>query len=301
MYAHAEHTKQASTPQPTNSPSTAYPRRSDGRQDRRASFGSFTKIAQADARLTVFGLNKVARPKNAFELLFRTCMAGDVLPASVPAPHLHLRLPLQPPRHLCPLCSSGRQPHEQTDGCWCERSLEPRTRTHLPTFLTLQRRAEVPIVQAQAQVESLPWDTEPDHGAAMSAEDEIFNNRRGHHASVLAPMPRRLEPSSSPRLYISGTTLFFHDQWLRTKTKTVDRPFKSTIENWANNVTIPPSATTTSQTSSSCEHDDPPGEKAIVKPEPHRLYSVPSWLCKKYPTLDLNPLLPPGAENNNRF
>ncbi|KAH8991571.1 hypothetical protein EDB92DRAFT_665813 [Lactarius akahatsu] len=126
-------------------------------------------------------------------------------------------------------------------------------------------------------------------------------------AAVLAPMPRRLEPSSSPRLYIPGTTLFFHDQWLLTKTKTVDRPFKSTIENWANNVTISPSATTTSQTSSSCEHDDPPGEKAIVKSEPHdglqphRLYSVPSWLCKKYPTLDLNPRLPPGAENNNRF
>ncbi|KAH9170847.1 hypothetical protein EDB89DRAFT_1238786 [Lactarius sanguifluus] len=116
-------------------------------------------------------------------------------------------------------------------------------------------------------------------------------------AAVLAPMPRRLEPSS-PRLYLSGTTLFFYDQWLLTKTKAVDRPFKSTIENWANNVTISPSATTTtSQTSSSCEH----GEKALVKSEPHRLYSVPSWLCKKYPTLDLNLHLPPGAENNNRF
>ncbi|KAH8995781.1 hypothetical protein EDB86DRAFT_1064330 [Lactarius hatsudake] len=120
-------------------------------------------------------------------------------------------------------------------------------------------------------------------------------------AAVLAPMTRRLEPSSeSPRLYISGTTLFFYDQWPRTKTKTVDRPLKSTIEDWANNVTISPSAaTTTNQTSSSCEH----GEKAIVKSraEPHRLYSLPSWLCKKYPTLDLNLHLPPGAENNNRF
>ncbi|KAH8995783.1 hypothetical protein EDB86DRAFT_1064328 [Lactarius hatsudake] len=44
------------------------------------------------------------------------------------------------------------------------------------------RRAEVPIIRAQAQGESPPWDIELDHGAAMSAEDEISDNRRGHRA-----------------------------------------------------------------------------------------------------------------------
>ncbi|KAH9022602.1 hypothetical protein EDB84DRAFT_1564947 [Lactarius hengduanensis] len=68
---------------------------------------SLTKIAQADARLTVFGPNKVARPKDALELPFRTGTAGDALPDSAPAPRLHLRLPLQPPRPFRSLCSYG--------------------------------------------------------------------------------------------------------------------------------------------------------------------------------------------------
>ncbi|KAH9034007.1 hypothetical protein EDB83DRAFT_1784674 [Lactarius deliciosus] len=113
-------------------------------------------------------------------------------------------------------------------------------------------------------------------------------------------MPRRHDlasPRSNTVLYISGTTLFFHNQRLLTNTKkTVGHPFKS-IENWANNVTVLSSATaTTSQTSSSCD------ENPIVKYETHRPYPAPpSWLCKRFPNPRLNACLPPGAETNNRF
>ncbi|KAH9027396.1 hypothetical protein EDB85DRAFT_1892977 [Lactarius pseudohatsudake] len=54
----------------------------------------------------------------------------------------------------------------------------------LPTFLILQRRAEVPIIQARARGEGLPWDIELDHDTAMSAEDEISDNTDEDIAAV---------------------------------------------------------------------------------------------------------------------
>ncbi|KAH9057705.1 hypothetical protein EDB87DRAFT_1012581 [Lactarius vividus] len=109
-------------------------------------------------------------------------------------------------------------------------------------------------------------------------------------------MLRRHDLASRPSntvLYISGTTLFFHNQRLLANTETVDCTFES-IENWA-----------TSQTSSPSGHN-PPREKAIVKSElnlelqPHRLHSSPSRLYRRYPK-PKPCLLLLGAESGNRF
>ncbi|KAH9058907.1 hypothetical protein EDB83DRAFT_2520653 [Lactarius deliciosus] len=54
----------------------------------------------------------------------------------------------------------------------------------LPTFLTLQRRAELFIIQAAARGDGPLWDIELDHGAAMDAEDEISDNTDGDIASI---------------------------------------------------------------------------------------------------------------------
>ncbi|KAH9169756.1 hypothetical protein EDB89DRAFT_2072608 [Lactarius sanguifluus] len=84
---------QASTSQPTNSPSTTFPTPIRKRVDK-------TPDVQRTALMTL-GTSQAL--KDAFGLPFHTGTAGDALPVSAPAaPCLRLHLPLRPPQPLHP-------------------------------------------------------------------------------------------------------------------------------------------------------------------------------------------------------
>lgn len=144
----------------------------------RASFGSFAKIAQADAeqlaRLPGFGPKKVARLKDAFERPFRTGTAGDALSApgdgdgpgpavSASASTSATAVPVLPSRGAGAGVSGFGRTGE--DAVW-----------DIELDLNSPSPEPAPAKRARHERESPPWDielVELDEGAALPSGDEI--------------------------------------------------------------------------------------------------------------------------------
>ncbi|KAH9177189.1 hypothetical protein EDB89DRAFT_2240007 [Lactarius sanguifluus] len=124
---------------------------------------SFTKIVQPDARFTVFGLNKVVRPNEGrarvallyghggqCTLSLRPCAASVSASTSVSAPTFAHPSPVRP--------GGGGDVMNRPMGIGMNAHWGFELKLISPTFLILQRRAEVPIIQAQARGENPPYD-----------------------------------------------------------------------------------------------------------------------------------------------
>ncbi|KAI9456018.1 restriction endonuclease type II-like protein [Lactarius psammicola] len=136
----------------------------------RASFGSFAKIAQADAaqlaRLPGFGPKKVARLKDAFDRPFRTGTAGDALP--VPGDGPSVSTSVSTPATAAPALPSSSRGGGESGG---------RTREDAVWDIELDLNSPspepAPAKRAREERESPPWDIEIDEGAPLPSGDEI--------------------------------------------------------------------------------------------------------------------------------
>ncbi|KAH9987048.1 hypothetical protein BJV77DRAFT_1070710 [Russula vinacea] len=163
----------------------------------RASFGSFARIAQADAaelaRLPGFGPKKVSRLKDAFERPFRTGTTSALAASSTSASTSTLAAPTSassasmeppPPPPPAPGRTSTEQPAQRSiwDIDLDLNSPSPSPPPSSELALARDALAAGPGPSKRTREESPPWDIE--RGAALALDDEDSDSDAGAGAGA---------------------------------------------------------------------------------------------------------------------